>query len=203
VKRNIAVLAVIILFITGLFWAGVRNVRARRAQEALIRQKTITLHPDDKSGSVPDSGDDAPPDLRGKTAPSFNLSTLDGKKVSLASLKGKPVLVNFWATWCVPCRIEMPWFEEFSHKYAAQNLVIVGITEDDASREEIKQALTKAGVTYPVLLTDNKADRAYGGIDYLPSSFYVDREGKIVAQSAGLGTKDQIEADIKKITGGA
>lgn len=112
VKRNVVVLAVIVLFVAGLFWAGVHNVRRRHAEEARVRQQQITLIPDGKAGSpVPD---DDVPDLRGKQAAGFTLATLEGKKVSLADYKGRPVMVNFWATWCAPCKVEMPWFEEFS-----------------------------------------------------------------------------------------
>lgn len=132
----------------------------------------------------------------------FKLTSLDGKKVSLEDFKGKPVLINFWATWCAPCKIEMPWFEEFNKKYSAQGLQIVGITEDDAPKETVQNTVQHTGVTYPILHTDNKVDKAYGGIDYLPSSFFVDRNGTIVAQTAGLASKDEIEASIRKILAG-
>jgi len=199
VKRNVVVLAVIVLFVAGLFWAGVHNVRRRHAEEARVRNQQITLIPDGKAGSQ--APDDDVPDLRGKQAAGFTLANLDGKKVSLADYKGRPVMVNFWATWCAPCKVEMPWFEEFSKKYAGQNLAILGITEDAVSKDEVQKAVTKTGVTYPILLTDNKVDTAYGAVNYLPSTFYIGRDGKIVAQTAGLGSKDDVEATIKKIVG--
>jgi thiol-disulfide isomerase/thioredoxin len=139
------------------------------------------------------------PQMRGKAAPSFVLTSIDGKKVSLADYKGRPVLVNFWATWCGPCKVEMPWFEEFRKQYAAQGFEILGLTDDvDAGKEAIAEVAGRAGVTYPILLTDGKVQTAYGGLDVLPMSFYVDRNGVIVEQTAGLGSKDQIEANIKK-----
>ncbi len=137
--------------------------------------------------------------MRGKRAPAFALTSLEGKKVSLADYKGRPVLVNFWATWCGPCKVEMPWFEEFRKQYAAQGFEILGLTDDaDAGKELIAKVAGKAGVSYPILLTDGKVQTAYGGLDVLPMSFYVDRNGVIVEQTAGLGSKDQIEANIKK-----
>jgi thiol-disulfide isomerase/thioredoxin len=137
--------------------------------------------------------------MRGKQAPAFALTSLDGKKVSLADYKGRPVLVNFWATWCGPCKVEMPWFEEFRKQYAAQGFEILGLADDvDAGKDMIAKVANKTGVSYPILLTDGKVQTAYGGLDVLPMSFYVDRNGVIVEQTAGLGSKDQIEANIKK-----
>jgi thiol-disulfide isomerase/thioredoxin len=139
--------------------------------------------------------------MRGKPAPAFSLVTLDGKKVSLSDYKGRPVLVNFWATWCGPCKVEMPWFEEFNKQYAAQGFVILGLADDvDAGKDAIAKVAHKTGVTYPILLTDGKVQKLYSpeGMDYLPMSFYVDRNGVIVEETAGLGSKDEIEAHIKK-----
>jgi thiol-disulfide isomerase/thioredoxin len=158
------------------------------------RDRQVTLIPE-KSGEA--SGEMA--QMRGKTAPTFTLTNLEGKKVSLADYKGRPVLVNFWATWCGPCKVEMPWFEEFRKQYAAQGFEILGLTDDvDAGKDTIAKVASKAGVTYPILLTDGKVQTAYGGLEVLPVSFYVDRNGVIVEQTAGLGSKDQIEAIIRK-----
>ncbi|HMF53981.1 MAG TPA: TlpA disulfide reductase family protein, partial [Edaphobacter sp.] len=103
-------------------------------------------------------------------------------------------------------KVEMPWFEEFRKQYAAQGFEILGLTDDaDAGKDVIAKVAQKSGVTYPILLTDGKVQTAYGGLDVLPMSFYVDRNGVVVEQTAGLGSKDQIEAIIKKTiaSGGA
>jgi glutathione peroxidase-family protein len=93
----------------------------------------------------------------------------------------------------------MPWFEEFRKQYAAQGFEILGLADDvDAGKDMIAKVANKTGVSYPILLTDGKVQTAYGGLDVLPMSFYVDRNGVIVEQTAGLGSKDQIEANIKK-----
>ena len=137
--------------------------------------------------------------MLGKQAPDFTLTTLDGKKVSLSDYKGRPVLVNFWATWCGPCKLEMPEFEEFRKQYSAQGLEILGLADDvDAGNDKIAEVAKKTGVTYPILLTDGKVQKAYGGLDVLPVSFYVDRNGKVVVETAGYGGKDKIEENIKK-----
>jgi thiol-disulfide isomerase/thioredoxin len=186
-----------------LLWAGWHNLRARRAAMQQAQENHVVLVPDkgEQTGKA-DSGapESEAPTMRGKVAPGFSLMTLDGKKVSLSDYKGRPVLVNFWATWCGPCKVEMPWFEEFHKQYAAQGLEILGLADDvDAGKEAIAKVAQKTGVTYPILLTDGKVQTAYGGLDYLPMSFYVDKSGVIVEETAGLGSKDEIEAHIKKM----
>jgi thiol-disulfide isomerase/thioredoxin len=189
-----------------LLWAGWHNLRERKLAMQRARETQVVLIPE-KQGQAPAAGTQSggedgglAPVMRGKQAPAFALTSLDGKKVSLADYKGRPVLVNFWATWCGPCKIEMPWFEEFRKQYSAQGFEVLGLTDDaDAGKDAISKVAQKAGVTYPILLTDGKVQDSYGGLDVLPMSFYVDRNGVIVEQTAGLGSKDQIEANIKKI----
>jgi thiol-disulfide isomerase/thioredoxin len=199
--RTAGVVAAMAASITLLLWAGVHNGRQRRlemqqAQEHAASQ--VTLVPDSATQS-----ESVTPKLQGKVAPAFTLVDLDGKKVSLADYKGKPVLVNFWATWCGPCKLEMPWFQEFGQKYGSQGLVILGLAADDAGKTVIADTAKKSGVTDPILLADDKVEEAYGGVDYLPETFYVDRSGKVMLETAGIssedGGKDEIEANIKKL----
>jgi thiol-disulfide isomerase/thioredoxin len=199
VKRSALVFGVMIVGIALLLWAGWHNLRERRLAMQKAQENHVVLIPN-KAGDA----DQAPspseqPSMRGKVAPSFTLTDLDGKKVSLSDYKGRPVLVNFWATWCGPCKVEMPWFEEFHKQYAAQGFEILGLTDDvDAGKDTITKVAHKIGVSYPILLTDGKVQTAYGALDVLPMSFYVDRNGVIVEETAGLGSKDEIEAHIKK-----
>ena len=198
--RRAVVLGVMVVGIALMLWAGWHNLRERKLAMQKARENQVVLIPD-KQGAAGAQGEDSAlaPVMRGKQAPAFALTSLDGKKVSLADYKGRPVLVNFWATWCGPCKVEMPWFEEFCRQYGAQGFEILGLTDDvDAGKETIAKVAGKAGVSYPILLTDGKVQSAYGGLDVLPMSFYVDRNGVIVEQTAGLGSKDQIEANIKK-----
>jgi len=197
--RRALILGVMVVGIALLLWAGWHNLRERKLAMQKARENQVVLIPD--KGGAAEGEDDLAPKMRGKKAPNFTLTNLDGKKVSLADYKGRPVLINFWATWCGPCKVEMPWFEQLRNQYASQGFEILGLADDaDAGKDAISKVAQKSGVTYPILLTDadGKVQEAYGGLDVLPMSFYVDRNGVIVEQTAGLGSKDMIEANIKK-----
>ena len=131
-------------------------------------------------------------------APDFTLDTLDGKAVTLSDLRGKAVLLNFWATWCAPCKIEMPWFVELQQQYRSQGLQIVGVAMDDSSTEDIAKFAKDMGVNYPVLLGKEAVGEAYGGVPALPESFFIGRDGKIVDRIIGLKGKAEIEDSIRK-----
>ena len=134
----------------------------------------------------------------GTPAPDFTLESLDGKNVSLSEFKGKAVLVNFWATWCGPCKIETPWLVELQNQYGAQGLQIVGVAMDDSGKDEIARFAKDMGMNYPVLLGKEAVGEAYGGVPALPESFFVGRDGKIVDKIMGLEDRSQIEAAVKK-----
>jgi thiol-disulfide isomerase/thioredoxin len=195
--RKGLLVAAMIAGITLMIWAGVRNGRERR----LAMQKIVITKTTPAAGAT-DAQEQTTPKLQGKQAPAFTLTTLEGKKVSLADYKGKPVFVNFWATWCEPCKLEMPWIEEFSKKYAGDGLVVLGISTDDVGKDVVAKTVRKLGVTYPILLKDDKIEDMYD-IQYDPESFYVDKTGKVVIATAGItdgqGGKDEIEANIKKL----
>lgn len=134
----------------------------------------------------------------GTPAPNFTLQTLDGKNLSLADLKGKAVVVNFWATWCGPCKIETPWLVELQNEYGAQGLQVVGVAMDDSGKDEIEKFAKDMGVNYPVLIGKEAVGDAYGGVPALPESFFVSRDGKIVDRIIGLKGRAEIEDAVKK-----
>jgi thiol-disulfide isomerase/thioredoxin len=131
-------------------------------------------------------------------APDFSLESLDGKTVHLSDLRGKAVLLNFWATWCGPCKIEMPWFVDFQSEYGSQGLQIVGVAMDDASKEDIAKFAKDMGVNYPILIGKEAVGDQYGGVPALPETFLITRDGRIVDKIVGLRGKAEIEDSIKK-----
>ena len=137
-------------------------------------------------------------DIRGKAAPEFSLESLQGNTIHLSDYRGKAVLLNFWATWCQPCKIEMPWFEEMQKQYGPQGLQVVGIAMDDASKEDITKFAKQMGVNYPILLGKEAVGDAYGGVQFLPSTFFIDRDGKITDRIFGLKSRSEIEDSIKQ-----
>jgi cytochrome c biogenesis protein CcmG/thiol:disulfide interchange protein DsbE len=136
--------------------------------------------------------------LQGQLAPDFSLTALDGKTVKLSDFRGKAVLLNFWATWCEPCKIEMPWFVDLQKKYGPQGLQVLGVAMDDASPKEIAEFAQKMSVNYPVLVGKEAVGDQYGGIPYLPSTFYISRDGKVVERVFGLVSRSEIENNIQK-----
>lgn len=205
-KRNVLMLLLVAACVVLLVTSAVLNFRGRR-QHPLDASQEVQLVPKDSPNAQPSApSKDAPaglpdntPDLRGKVAPNFTLKDLSGKSVSLKDYRGKAVLVNFWATWCAPCKVEMPWFEKLSQQYASQGLVILGVTAEDVPRDEAAKSAQSLGVSYPILLRGDTVANDWGGLDGLPSSFYINRQGVIVDETIGLYSKDEVEAMIKRI----
>jgi peroxiredoxin len=131
-------------------------------------------------------------------APDFSLESLDGKTTRLSDYRGKAVLLNFWATWCGPCKIEMPWFVDLQNQYASRGLQIVGVAMDDGSKEDIAKFAKDMGVNYPILIGKESVGDEYGGVPALPQTFLIARDGKIVDKIVGLRGKAEIEDAIKK-----
>lgn len=197
-KRNAVVVVVVLAALGLMFWSGYQNLERRRAAQkaqphvTLLDQSNQTVQQDVAS-------DEGLPNLRGKKAPQFTLRNMEGRKVSLEDYKGKAVLINFWATWCAPCKLEMPWFVELHKQYAPEGFEILGVSEDEPrDRPEIGKFAQKIGINYPILLGDDAASKAYGGVEFLPTSYYVGRNGKVIEETAGLVSRDEIEANIKK-----
>jgi thiol-disulfide isomerase/thioredoxin len=133
-------------------------------------------------------------------APDFKLSGLDGKPVTLADSKGKVVLLNFWATWCGPCRAEIPDLIELQNKYK-DHLQILGLVVDDDDQDEIKKFVNKFKINYPVALATDDIRIQYGGIAALPTSFMLDSEGRVVQKHEGLRDPVLYETEIRSLLG--
>ncbi len=132
-------------------------------------------------------------------APVFALKDSSGKDVRLGDLKGKVVLLNFWATWCGPCKAEIPWFNEFQRKQASTGLVVLGVSMDEEGWKVVRPYLQKMAVNYQVVLGGDDVAAKYGGIDSLPLTLLIDREGRIAARHVGLTSKSNYEDDIAQL----
>jgi len=143
-------------------------------------------------------------EIVGKTnktkAPDFTLPDLSGKKVSLSDFKGKVVILDFWATWCPPCRREIPSFNEI-YKDRAQGFEIIGISLDEGGVDAIRKGMKKhkLKIDYIVLVGDDKISEKYGNIDAIPTTFILDQEGNIVNKFIGERPKKVFEDEIKKL----
>jgi thiol-disulfide isomerase/thioredoxin len=189
VNRNVIFVLCVVIGITVLLLVGKRATKPPDSASAAANGNV-------QNTPAPVQGGDP---AKGSVAPVFELKSIpDGKSVPLASLRGKAVLLNFWATWCGPCKIEMPWLVDLQKKYGPQGLQIVGVAMDDTDDKEIADFAHKMGVNYIVLKGTEKVGDLYGGIDRLPLTYYLDRSGKVVDETVGLASESVIEDAIKK-----
>jgi DsbE subfamily thiol:disulfide oxidoreductase len=174
-RRDVIVILVVVLVVAAMIYSAAHFSR-RGGQTGL--------------------GGTAPSALRGKAAPEFELASLEGKTTKLSDFRGKAVLLNFWATWCGPCRIEMPWFADLQNKYGSQGFQVVAVALDENADNAVGKFAKEVGANYPVLLGKDAVGDAYG-VDAMPQTFYLDREGKIVNRTIGLGSRKEMEENIK------
>lgn len=130
----------------------------------------------------------------------FTLPDMNGDDFDLAALRGKVILLNFWATWCGPCKIEIPAFIELQDEYGDQGFQVIGLSVDD-SPEQIRPFAADLGVNYPMLVGLGREDfqEAYGPIWGLPVSFWIDREGTLCKTHMGIASKDELEIALKTL----
>jgi peroxiredoxin len=139
------------------------------------------------------------PDKDRRPAPEFALKDADGKTVHLEDYKGKVVLLDFFATWCGPCKIEIPWFMELERKNKDKGFSVLGVSMDDEGWEVVKPFLADLGVNYRVVIGNDATAQVYGGVDALPTTFLIDRNGRIAAVHVGLASKKVFEDGIQQL----
>ena len=137
----------------------------------------------------------------GRIAPDFTLRDSSGAKFKLSDYRGKVVLLNFWATWCAPCQIEIPWFMAFERNYASRGFAVVGVSMDDDGWNAVKPFIESRHINYRIALGDDALGQKYGGIDSLPLTVVIDRQGRIADMHLGLAPKDAMESAIVRLLG--
>lgn len=132
-------------------------------------------------------------------APAWTLRDVDGRPVSSAQTHGKVVILDFWATWCPPCRAEIPGFVELQKTYGDQGLVVIGVSMDRAGPVAVKSFMEQTGMNYPVVMGDETISQAFGGIEALPTTFIINREGHLVGRHVGYTDQPEFERAIKPL----
>jgi len=140
----------------------------------------------------------AKPSKEHPSAPDFSLADISGKKLNLSDYRGKVLMLDFWATWCGPCRIEIPGFIELQNHYASQGFAVVGVSMDD-SVEPVVEFYRQFHMNYPVALGDARLEELYGGIIGLPTTFLIGRDGRIYAKHEGATDISVFEDEIKQL----
>jgi cytochrome c biogenesis protein CcmG/thiol:disulfide interchange protein DsbE len=207
VKRNTLVITAVLFILAAFAWAGWANWEFRRQAAERLRASAAQGELVLDAGGAPQYLSP----LQGKPAPPFTLEDLSGKKVSLSDYKGRSLAINFWATWCAPCKVETPWLIDLRNQYAAQGFEVLAISADDIDRkdprkfseekQEIARFVQSMKMPYPVLIDADSISEPYGGLDALPTTYFVDRNGTVVAAQLGMSTKEELEKNIKKALG--
>lgn len=135
----------------------------------------------------------------GQTTPDFTLPDSTGSPIKLSAYKGKVVLLDFWATWCTGCKVEIPWYVEFQNKYGKDGLTAIGVSMDDDGWKSVKPFLEEHKLNYPVVIANQDLANRYGGLPSLPMTLLIDRNGKIAESHAGMVDKDAFENKIKAL----
>lgn len=134
-----------------------------------------------------------------RPAPELRARTLDGRALSLAELEGRVVVVNFWATWCPPCRLEMPALQELHEEHAGRGLVVLGLSVDRDGPDAVERFLEERGFDFPVAMAEPTHRRAFGGVEEVPTTILVGRGGRIRHRVAGLFAPPALEAAVRRL----
>jgi peroxiredoxin len=191
--RRILIVAIVCVCFALILWSGFENHFSHAT--VVVPARIATAEPAAQSEM-----DAVTSPLLGKPAPAFVLRDVEGQRVSLADYRGKAVLINFWATWCAPCRVEMPWFIALQQKYAAQGFTVLGIDQDlPEDLSKVPGFAKQVKLNYPVLYGDKTTYDAYGCCEYLPMSYYIDREGTVRIATIGLGDRERMETYVRRL----
>jgi thiol-disulfide isomerase/thioredoxin len=139
--------------------------------------------------------------LTGDISPDFALTGADGSSIRLSDYRGKVVLLNFWATWCPPCRAEIPWFVEFQRTFGKQGLAVIGVSLDEDGWKVVRPYLDKQKMNYAVGIGGEWLAQKFGGVESLPETLLIGRDGRIVRRHAGIVSRSEYEREIQDLLG--
>jgi thiol-disulfide isomerase/thioredoxin len=131
-------------------------------------------------------------------APDFSISTIAGKSLKFEKLKGRPVIVDFWATWCGPCRYAMPHLQAMHERYGKDGLTVIGVSVDDGGPERVKKYVDRLGVSFPIAMANEEMLDAYGPLRALPTTFFINRQGDVVRRVVGYIDAETLESYVQE-----
>ena len=199
----VALAASLLVLVTVLYAALARHMLPTK--HAAASSSSATVGKNHQGNTESDSDDsDSPAVIRfvrnPERMPPFLVSDLSGNVISTATLRGKVVLLNFWATWCPPCREEIPEMVELSNRFK-DKLQVIGISMDDVPSREVQEFAKDVGITYPIVMGSSGMDAEYGGVPALPTSFVISPEGRVVQKHAGLYPIGVYDSEIRSLLG--
>jgi thiol-disulfide isomerase/thioredoxin len=209
--KRLYILAIVVVAALGLLAVALATthvlkvVASNRASSARSAPAARSAQQENSADSTPDDDDDAPKVIRFASnaglMPPFLVNDVEGHVLSTAEWRGKVVIVNFWATWCPPCREEIPQMIDLAKRYK-DHLQIIGISEDeDATPEEVRDFARDAGINYPIVMGSNGISAEYGGVPALPTSFLVNTDGRVVQKHVGLYPTEVYDREIRALLG--
>ena len=119
--------------------------------------------------------------------------------MKFSDFRGKVLILDFWATWCIPCRVEIPHFVELQKQYGDEGLRVIGVSLDEQGPDVVKNFVKRLDVNYPIVIGNEKVAEAYGGIDAIPTTFVIDRQGRFVSRQMGYNDKETFEKEIQSL----
>ncbi len=192
----IGAIVVVVAAIVYIFFSDSGTAKKSAATTTQPQQQTVQQNQVQKS-AVASTPEDQYPE-----APDFELPSVDGKQIKLSDFRGKVVFLNFWATWCPPCRREIPSFIELIKKYGKDGFIVLGVAVDPrefTQVDKVKPFVKQMGMNYPVVYDTKGISQMYGGIRSIPTTFVINREGKVIGQIVGSRPKATFESIIKDL----
>jgi len=188
-KKTMLIVATVLALVAGTYFADKATRVPRKTASASVRS---TGMPDDPAVGTP--------------APQVTLKDINDKDITLADLKGKVVLINFWATWCAPCREEIPWLIDIQQKYSAKGFTVLGVAMDEEGKSVVAPWVAKErfdvngqklAMSYPIVIGNDAAAEKFGGLFGFPTSILVSRDSKQIKRITGIISKDEISKEIE------